>query len=81
MRPPVNFRWFAEGRMKDINEPQPLPSQWAGDFGSVCRRQWQADHPGIFAGDPDNPERPVVNRYRPSWEGGGPTLFGRSRCR
>jgi trimethylamine-N-oxide reductase (cytochrome c) len=74
MRQPVNFRWFAEGRMKDINEPQPLPSQWAGDFGHGLQTpsgKLEFIPENLRRHDPDNPERPVVNRYRPSWEGRG----------
>ena len=72
MRPPVNFRWFAEGRMKDINEPQPLPSQWAGDFGKGLQTpsgKLEFIPENLKRHDPENPERPLVNRYRPSWEG------------
>lgn len=76
LRPPVDMRWFAEGRVKDLPEPFPLPSQWAEEFGKglqtpsgklefvpeILRRHTQ-----------DNPERPALNRYIPSWEGLGTT--------
>jgi molybdopterin guanine dinucleotide-containing S/N-oxide reductase-like protein len=72
LRAPVNFRWFAEGRMKDIAEPQPLPSQWAGDFGKGLQTpsgKLEFMPETLKRGDPNNPERPVLNRYIPAWEG------------
>jgi trimethylamine-N-oxide reductase (cytochrome c) len=72
LRAPVNFRWFAEGRMKDIAEPQPLPSQWAGDFGKGLQTpsgKIEFMPTTLQRSDPDNPERPVLNRYIPAWEG------------
>ena len=72
LRAAVNFRWFAEGRPKDVPEPQPLPSQWAGDFGKGLQTpsgKLEFMPETLRRGDPDNPERPVLNRYIPSWEG------------
>jgi len=72
MRPPVNFRWFAEGRMKDIAEPQPLPSQWAGEFGKGLQTpsgQIEFIPETLRRNDPANPERPLVNSYLAAWEG------------
>jgi trimethylamine-N-oxide reductase (cytochrome c) len=72
MRPPVNFRWFAEGRAKDIAEPQPLPSQWSEEFGHGLQTpsgKLEFVPENLRRHDPDNPERPVLNRYIPSWEG------------
>lgn len=72
LRSPTYFRWFAEGRPKDVPEPVPLPSQWAGTFGEGLQTQsgkFEFVPSSILRGDPDNPERPAVNRYVPSWEG------------
>jgi trimethylamine-N-oxide reductase (cytochrome c) len=72
LRSAVNFRWFAEGRAKDIAEPQPLPSQWAGDFGKGLQTpsgKLEFVPETLRRSDPDNPERPLVNRYIPAWEG------------
>jgi molybdopterin guanine dinucleotide-containing S/N-oxide reductase-like protein len=72
LRPPVNFRWFAEDRIKDIPEPQPLPSQWSGEFGKGLQTPSGKLEfvPELLARhDPVNPDRPVLNRYIPSWEG------------
>jgi trimethylamine-N-oxide reductase (cytochrome c) len=72
LRPPVQFRWFAEDRVKDIAEPQPLPSQWAGEFGKGLQTpsgKFEFLPETLRRHDPDNPERPVLNRYIPAWEG------------
>jgi trimethylamine-N-oxide reductase (cytochrome c) len=72
LRSPTYFRWFAEDRMKDVPEPVPLPSQWSGDFGKGLQTQSgkiEFVSSSIKRGDPDNPERPALNRYIPSWEG------------
>ncbi|MDR7152023.1 trimethylamine-N-oxide reductase (cytochrome c) [Hydrogenophaga palleronii] len=72
LEPAVNFRWFAEGRVKDIAEPQPLPSQWSGEFGKGLQTpsgKFEFLPETLRRGDPDNPERPVLNRYIPAWEG------------
>ena len=72
LEPAVQFRWFAEGRPKDIPEPQPLPSQWAQNFGEGLQTpsgKLEFMPENLKRHDPDNPERPVLNRYIPSWEG------------
>ena len=74
LRQPVNFRWFAEGRPKDIAEPQPLPSQWAESPGVGLQTpsgKIEFIPTNLRRFDANNPERPVVNRYRASWEGPG----------
>ena len=58
--------------MKDVPEPIPLPAQWAGQFGKGLPTQSgkiEFVPNSILRGDPDNPERPALNRYIPSWEG------------
>ncbi len=72
LRPPVQFRWFAEQRMKDIPEAMPLPSQWAVEVGKGLQTpsgKIEFLPTTLQRGDPDNPERPVLNRYIPAWEG------------
>ena len=72
LRSPVNFRWFAEGRAKDIPEPQPLPAQWAEEFGKGLQTpsgKLEFIPENLKRHDPNNPERPVLNRYMRSWEG------------
>jgi trimethylamine-N-oxide reductase (cytochrome c) len=71
-RAPVSFRWFAEGRPKDVPEIAPLPADYteqvfrglqtqSGKLEFVCS--------SLKRFDPDDPERPVMTKYIPSWEG------------
>ena len=76
---PVAMRWFAEGRRKDVPEPHPLPA----GYGTTFREGLQTMS-GKIEFEPsslkmfDDPGRPPVNRYIPSWEGRGTTeLYGR----
>lgn len=72
LRSPAYFRWFAEDRHKDVPEPMPLPSQWSGEFAKGLSTQSGKIEflpSSLQRGDPDNPERPVLNRYVPAWEG------------
>lgn len=72
VRDPVYFRWFAEGRRKDVPEPHPMPSQYGEEFGmglQVQSGKIEFVSESLRRGDPDNPERPPLNRYIPSWEG------------
>lgn len=71
-RDPVNFRWYAEDRHKDVPEPMPLPSQYAEEFGKGLQTpsgKIEFVSETLKRCDPDNPERPALNRYIPAWEG------------
>jgi trimethylamine-N-oxide reductase (cytochrome c) len=72
LRAPVSFRSFAEGRLKDTPEIAPLPADYtervfqglqtqSGKLEFVCS--------SLQRFDPDDPERPVMTKYIPSWEG------------
>jgi molybdopterin guanine dinucleotide-containing S/N-oxide reductase-like protein len=72
LRAPVSFRWFAEDRLKDTPEIAPLPADYteqifkglqtqSGKIEFVCSSLKR------FA--PDDPERPVMTKHIPSWEG------------
>jgi molybdopterin guanine dinucleotide-containing S/N-oxide reductase-like protein len=72
LRSPVSFRAFAEGRPKDTPEIAPLPADYtekvfeglqtqSGKLEFVCSSLQR------FA--PHDPERPVMTKYIPSWEG------------
>jgi len=72
LRHATSFRWFAEGRQKDTPEIAPLPGDYServfeglqtqsGKLEFVCSSLQR------FA--PDDPERPVMTKYIPSWEG------------
>jgi len=72
LREPVNMRWFAEGRPKDIPETLPMPSQYAVLFPFGLQTpsgKIEFIPETLRRSDPNNPERPVLNRYIPSWEG------------
>lgn len=71
-RDPVNFRWYAEGRRKDVPEPMPLPAAYTEDFGKGVETpsgKIEFVSETLKRADPDNPERPALNRYIPAWEG------------
>ncbi|MGA7677971.1 MAG: molybdopterin-dependent oxidoreductase [Dehalococcoidia bacterium] len=72
LRHPVSFRWFAENRLKDTPEIAPLPADYteqvfkglqtqSGKLEFVCA--------SLKRFDPDDPERPVMTKYIPAWEG------------
>ncbi len=72
LRAPVSFRSFAEDRLKDTPEIAPLPADYSeqvfkglqtqsGKLEFVCS--------SLKRFDPDDPERPVMTKYIPSWEG------------
>lgn len=67
---PVGLRWFAEGRAKDVPEPHPLPGGYTRKFREGLQTQ-----SGKIEFEPESlkkfedPGRPAVNRYIPSWEG------------
>jgi trimethylamine-N-oxide reductase (cytochrome c) len=72
LREPLYMKWFAEGRTKDVPEPFPLPAQYGEKFGHGLQTQsgkLEFVPSSLLRGDPDNPERPALNRYVPSWEG------------
>jgi trimethylamine-N-oxide reductase (cytochrome c) len=78
LRAPVDMRWFAEGRQKDVPEPHPLPSQFAEEFGKGLQTPSGKIEfvPEILKRHTrDNPDRPALNRYIPSWEGLGATAL------
>ncbi len=68
----TSYRWFAEGRDKDTPEIAPLP----GDYSDKVFRGLQTQSgklefvsSSLSRYDPDDPERPVMTKYIPSWEG------------
>ncbi|MBV8096658.1 MAG: hypothetical protein JO110_26120 [Acetobacteraceae bacterium] len=72
LRQPVDMRWFAEGRRKDLPEPHPLPSQFAEEFGMGLQTpsgKLEFVPEILKRNTANNPDRPALNRYIPSWEG------------
>ena len=68
-RAPTAFRWFYEGRSKDVPEPYPLPSDYVEEYGGGLQTP-----SGKFEFIPetlsriDDPGRPPLNKYMPSYE-------------
>ena len=70
-RPATSYRWFAEGRKKDVPEPHPLPGSYGEDFLDGLQTQsgkieFESQSLKRYGQDP---ERPALNKYIPSWEG------------
>ncbi|NQV55090.1 MAG: molybdopterin-dependent oxidoreductase, partial [Rhodospirillales bacterium] len=70
-RPKTSYRWFAEGRKKDVPEPHPLPGSYGEDFLDGLQTQsgkieFESQSLKRYGEDP---ERPPLNKYIPSWEG------------
>ena len=68
-RAPTAYRWFYEGRKKDVPEPYPLPSDYVSNYGDGLQTP-----SGKYEFVPDtlkrvdDPERPPVNRYIRTFE-------------
>ena len=72
LKPPCAYRWFVEGRKKDIPEPFPLPGDYTEEYLSGLQTQSgkiEFESSSLKRFDPDDPERPPISKYRPSWEG------------
>ncbi|MBL6958009.1 MAG: molybdopterin-dependent oxidoreductase, partial [Rhodospirillales bacterium] len=70
-RAPTSYKWFAEGRKKDVPEPHPLPGSYGEDFREGLQTQsgkieFESSSLKRYS---DDPGRPPLNRYIPSWEG------------
>jgi molybdopterin guanine dinucleotide-containing S/N-oxide reductase-like protein len=72
LRAPCAYRWFAEGRKKDLPEPIPLPSDYTEEYLKGLQTQSgkiEFECSSLKRFDPDDPERPTMSKYIPSWEG------------
>ncbi|MBW1801933.1 MAG: molybdopterin-dependent oxidoreductase, partial [Deltaproteobacteria bacterium] len=72
LRDPVSYRWFAENRPKDTPELGPLPADYTEQFPVGLQTQsgkLEFVCSSLKRFDPDDPERPVMTKYIPSWEG------------
>lgn len=70
LRAPPAYRWYYEGRKKDVPELQPLPADYTEKFleGLQTRSGKFEFVPETLKAAKD-PDRPAVNEYIPSWEG------------
>ncbi len=71
-RAPVSYRWFAEGGKKNVPELSPLPSDYKKELRRGLQTQsgkleFESSSLKRFA--PDDPERPPISTFIPSWEG------------
>jgi len=70
LRTPVSFRWFFEGRKKDVPEPHPLPSDYSVEFLKGLQTQsGKLEFECNSLKRAKDPERPPVVEYVQSWEG------------
>jgi trimethylamine-N-oxide reductase (cytochrome c) len=72
LRAPVSFRSFAENRLKDTPELAPLPADYTEQFLEGLQTQSSKLEfvcSSLERFDPDDPERPPMTKYIPSWEG------------
>ncbi|MBL0714491.1 MAG: molybdopterin-dependent oxidoreductase [Desulfosarcina sp.] len=72
LRAPVSYRWFAQNTPKDVPELSPLPADYTRQWRMGLQTQsgkleFEASSLKRFA--PDDPERPPLPTYIPSWEG------------
>ena len=69
-RAPTAFKWFYEGRKKDVPEPHPLPADYGEEFLEGLQTQsGKIEFIPETLKKIDDPERPALNTYIPSWEG------------
>ncbi|MFH0728734.1 MAG: molybdopterin-dependent oxidoreductase [Pseudomonadota bacterium] len=72
LRTPVSYRYFAEDRPKDTPDAGPLPGDYNGKWGKGLQTQSGKIEfvcSSLKRFDPNDPERPVMTKYIPSWEG------------
>jgi len=72
LRDPVSYRWFAEDRAKDTPEVAPLPPDYTEKYGMGLQTQSgkiEFEASSLKRFDPNDPERPTISKYIPSWEG------------
>ncbi|MCF8095534.1 MAG: molybdopterin-dependent oxidoreductase, partial [Desulfobacteraceae bacterium] len=71
-RTSVSFRWFAEDRLKDTPDLAPLPADYTEQWLRGLQTQsgkLEFVSSSLKRFDPNDPERPVMATYIPSWEG------------
>jgi len=72
LRAPVSFRSFAEDRPKDTPEIAPLPGDYTEEvFKGLQTQSGKLEFvcASLKRFDPHDPERPVMTKYIPAWEG------------
>ncbi|MCB1624846.1 MAG: molybdopterin-dependent oxidoreductase [Pseudomonadales bacterium] len=68
-RAPTAYRWFYEGRPKDVPEPYPLPSDYGGQYGEGLQTpSGKFEFVANTLKRIDDPGRPPLNKYMASYE-------------
>ncbi len=71
-RPNVSYRWYAEDRDKDTPDLAPLPAEYTEKFRKGLQTQsgkLEFVCESLKRFDANDPERPVMTKHIPSWEG------------
>jgi len=71
-RDPLALNWFARGAKKDTPEQIPPPSEYYGMFNEGLQTpsgKFEFESQTLKRYDPDDPERPPICTWIPSWEG------------
>ncbi len=70
LRAPTAYRWYYEGRKKDVPEPHPLPAEYSGKWLEGLQTQsGRIEFVPESLKKIDDADRPAINTYMPSWEG------------
>ena len=72
LRAPAAFSWFANGGVKNVPEPMPLPGDYTEQFGKGLQTQTgklEFEAQSLKRFDPEDKERPPLAKYNKSWEG------------
>ena len=83
LRAPVAFRWFYEGRKKDVPEPHPLPCEYRGDYLEGLQTpsgKFEFECTTLKRLDPPDDERPPVLQFVRSSEDVGGDASATIRC-
>jgi len=71
LRAPTAYRWFYEGRLKDVPEPHPMVADYKefrkGIQTQTGKLEFECESLKRF--DAEDPERPPIVKYQPSFEG------------
>jgi trimethylamine-N-oxide reductase (cytochrome c) len=71
LRAPTAYRWFYEGRLKDVPEPHPMVADYKefrkGIQTQTGKLEFECESLKRF--DAEDPDRPPIVKYQPSFEG------------
>jgi molybdopterin guanine dinucleotide-containing S/N-oxide reductase-like protein len=79
-RDPPSMRWFYEGTKKNVPEPHPLPGDYTQNYMEGLQTQsgkFEFECSSLKRFDANDPERPPIVKYVPSWEGRQSEIYKR----